>query len=63
MTSLTLATPDSFPAFPFQPYDIQLALMKVLIALVQIVHLKTDFCCCLVDSTFMPQSKPVSPLS
>lgn len=42
MTSLTLATPDSFPAFPCQPYDIQLALMKVLRALVQIAHLKTD---------------------
>jgi chromosome transmission fidelity protein 1 len=26
--SLHLPTPDSFSAFPFQPYDIQLELMK-----------------------------------
>lgn len=26
--SLTLATPTSFPAFPFHPYDIQLSLMR-----------------------------------
>lgn len=28
MSDLKLATPSSFPAFPFVPYDIQLSLMK-----------------------------------
>jgi chromosome transmission fidelity protein 1 len=28
MESLQLPTPETFPAFPFQPYDIQLELMK-----------------------------------
>jgi chromosome transmission fidelity protein 1 len=32
MESLQLPTPESFAAFPFQPYDIQLELMKNLYA-------------------------------
>lgn len=28
MDTLHLPTPDSFPAFPYQPYDIQFELMK-----------------------------------